>query len=145
MSKAQEVGSLPKRFSLPARGEAASTGKPAWLCCWFRAVAAVVAPHSSYAQLVHGSRPGLDCPSLTDREGHGRMGSKVTNWKFMIVFVEDKGQGTEIPMFLQRCAFITVSLSQFKCLFEQRFLFLQRDSVPYILNELAANGTIAIV
>lgn len=89
--------------------------------------------------------PWLSIPDWPWGPCAGRMGSKVTNWKFMIVFVEDKGQGTEIPMFLQRCAFITVSLSQFKCLFEQRFLFLQRDSVHYILNELAANGTIAIV
>lgn len=55
---------------LPARGEAASTGKQAWFCCWLHAVAVVLAPHLSHAQLVHGSRPGLVCPFLTVCEGH---------------------------------------------------------------------------
>lgn len=55
----------------------------------------------------------------------GKQGYKI------IIFFKKRYRGLEISMFLQSCAFITVSLSQFKCHFEQKFLFLEKTLTLY--------------
>lgn len=73
------------------------------------------------------NRPWPTIPDWVCRSYAGRRNG-VTDWNFRLVFVEEEGQGTEIPMFFQRCAFCIVSLFPAQMShWALSFLFLEKD------------------